>query len=130
MKIESGKIPLDMGQETKAGCGGCISNSEQGGKGCRGFNSTTSRSVPSKASEVGVCKDLKGDVFTIGSGSKGNDEDMLHTSMEKMVKYMGTEFGNNAAQEWTSGKQIVLQEPAYLQAILARHAERVKATRD
>jgi hypothetical protein len=37
---------------------------------------------------------------------------------------------NKAAQEWTSGKKIVLQKPAYLQAILVRHAERVKATRE
>jgi hypothetical protein len=55
---------------------------------------------------------------------------MLCTSMEKMAMYIGTKYGNKAAQEWTSGKKIVLQEPAYLQAILVRHAERVKATRE
>ena len=31
MKRESGQIPLDMGQETKAGCGGRGSNSGQDG---------------------------------------------------------------------------------------------------
>ena len=92
MKGESGKIPLDMGQATKAGHGGRGSNSRQGGKGCQGCNSTTSRSVPSKASEVGVCKDLEGDVFAIGSGNKGKDEDMLRTSMEKMVLYIYTKL--------------------------------------
>ncbi len=55
---------------------------------------------------------------------------MLHTSMEKMATYIGTKYGNEAAQEWTSGKKIVLQEPVYSQAILVRHAERVKATRE
>ncbi len=50
--------------------------------------------------------------------------------MEKMATYIGTKYGNKAAQEWTSSKKIVLQEPAYLQAILVRHAERVKATRE
>jgi hypothetical protein len=29
---------------------------------------------------------------------------MLHTSMEKMAMYIGTKYGNEAAQEWTSGK--------------------------
>ena len=86
--------------------------------------------MPSKASEVRVCKDLKGDLFTIGSGNKGRDEDMIRTSMEKMALYICTEFSAKAAQEWTSGKQTVLKEPAYLQVVLARHAERVKATRD
>jgi hypothetical protein len=55
---------------------------------------------------------------------------MLLTSMEKMATYIGTKYGNKAAQEWTSSKKIVLLEPAYLQAILIRHAERVKATRE
>jgi hypothetical protein len=130
MKRESGKIPLDMGRETKAGCGGRGSNSGQGGKGRRGRNSTMLGSVPSKATEVGDCKDLGGHIFTIGSGNKGKDGDMFRTSMEKMAKSISTKFGDSAAQEWTSGKQIVLQEPAYLQVILVRHAERVKATRD
>jgi hypothetical protein len=47
-----------------------------------------------------------------------------------MATYIGTKYGNKAAQEWTSGKKIVLLEPAYLQAILVRHAERVKAIRE
>ncbi len=50
--------------------------------------------------------------------------------MEKMATYIGTKYGHKAAQEWTSGKKIALLEPTYLQAILDRHAERVKATRD
>ena len=43
-----------------------------------------------KASEVGACKDLEGHIFTIGSGNKGEDGDMLCTSMEKMAPYIGT----------------------------------------
>ena len=74
--------------------------------------------MPSTASEVGACKDLEGDVFTVGSGNKGKDEDMLHTSMEKMALYICTKFGAETAQEWTSGKQTVFQEPANLQVIL------------
>ena len=55
---------------------------------------------------------------------------MLRTSVEKMATYIGTKFGNNAAQEWTSGAQTMLPEPTYSLFILARHAERVKATMD
>ena len=60
----------------------------------------------------------------------GKDGDMLRSSVEKMATYISTKFGNEAAQEWTSGEQTVLPEPTYLMFILARHAERVKATMD
>ncbi len=78
--------------------------------------------MPCKAAEVGAYKDLEGHIFTIGSGNKGKDGDILRTSMEKMATYIGTKYGNKAAQEWINGKKIVLLEPAYLQAILFRHA--------
>ena len=44
--------------------------------------------------------------------------------------YICEEFGAKDAQEWTRGNQTVLKEPASLQVILGRHAERVKTTRD
>ncbi len=73
-------------------------------------------------SEVGACKDLKGNVFTIGSVNKGKNEDAFRISMEKMAMYICMEFGAKVAQEWTSGNQTILEEPAYLQVVLlARH---------
>jgi hypothetical protein len=55
---------------------------------------------------------------------------MLRTSMERMGTYIGTKFGDEAAQGWISGKKIIPPEPAYSQAVLLRHAARVKATKD
>jgi hypothetical protein len=55
---------------------------------------------------------------------------MLQTLKEKMATYIGTKFGDDAAQEWTSEKQIALKEPVCSQSILNRHGERVKATKD
>ncbi len=55
---------------------------------------------------------------------------MLRTSMEKMATYIGTKFGNEASQEWISSKRITPPEPAHSQAILDRHAARVRATKD
>jgi hypothetical protein len=31
--------------------------------------------------------------------------------MEKIVTYIGTKYGDDAAQEWISSKRIVLPEP-------------------
>jgi hypothetical protein len=78
-------------------------------------------SLPCKGGEVGACKDLEGNVFTIGSGSKGKNGDMLRTSKEKLALYIGTNYRDDACQEWLSEKQLVLQEPTYPDAILARH---------
>jgi hypothetical protein len=50
--------------------------------------------------------------------------------MEKMATYIDTMCGDEAAQEWTSGKKFTLSEPTYSQAIWYRHAARVKATRE
>ncbi len=55
---------------------------------------------------------------------------MLRISMEKMATYIGTKFGDEATQEWISSKRINPHEPAHLQAILDRHAARVKATKE
>ena len=56
--------------------------------------------MPKRASELGACKELEGQIFTIGSGNE-----------EKMVTYIGTKYGDEAAQEWTSEKRIVSKEP-------------------
>jgi hypothetical protein len=55
---------------------------------------------------------------------------MLRTSMEKMATYIGTKFGDEASQEWISGKRITPPEPGHFLAVLDRHAERVRATKD
>ncbi len=51
-------------------------------------------------------------------------------SKEKMATYVGTKYGDNAAQEWTSKKGIVLSDPIYSSAVETRLAERVRATKE
>jgi hypothetical protein len=124
------KIPLDMGQGNNASRGGHGRTGGQGANGRGGHGRNALATMPCKASEQGACKDLEGHIFTIGSGNKGKDGDMLRTSKEKMATYIGTKYGEDSAQEWTSKKRVVLPEPTYSKAILNRHAERVQATRD
>ncbi len=62
-------------------------------------------------------------MFTIRSGNKGKDGDMLLTSKEKLVLYIGTTYGDDACQEWLLEKKLVLQEPTYL----ARHTIHAQA---
>ena len=65
-------------------------------------------------------------MFTIGSGNKGQDGDLLHTSKEKLALYIGTNYGDGACQEWQSEKHLVLHEPTYPDSVHARHAVREK----
>ena len=98
----------------------------RGGQGGR-FPKCNEALAPRKTGEVGACKDLKGNVFTIGSGNKGKDGDMLRTSKEKLALYIGTNYGDDACQEWLSEKQLVLLEPTYPASVLARHAVRERS---
>ena len=84
------EILLKMAQTSVAGHAGRGRNGGQGDRGWGGRGRTPSGAVPRKAAEVGACKDLEGHIFTIGSGNKGKDGDMLRTSMEKMATYIGT----------------------------------------
>ena len=75
-------------QAGRAGCGG----GGRGGRGGRFPKRNESSALPTKSGEVGACKDLEGNVFTIGSGNKGKDGDMLRTSKEKLALYIGTNY--------------------------------------
>jgi hypothetical protein len=119
-----------MARATNAGRGKGGKDDRRAGQGYGGQGRGTSGTIPRKATELGACKELEGHIFTIGSGNKGKDGDMTRTSIEKMATYIGTKFGDDAAQEWVSNKKTILPEPTYSQAILNRHAQRVRATKD
>jgi hypothetical protein len=106
-----------------AGCGG----GGRGGRGGKFTKQNESGTLPRKGGEVRACKDLEGNVFTIRSGNKGKDDDMLCTSKEKLVPYIGTTYGDVACQEWLSEKQLVLLEPTNPDAVLARHTIHAQA---
>ena len=46
--------------------------------------------LPRKGDEIRACKDLEGNVFTIGSDNKGKDGDMLRTPKDKLALCIGT----------------------------------------
>ncbi len=79
---------ITMARHSLAGRGG-RGGGGRGGRGGRFPKRNEPGSLPCKSGEVGACKDLKGNVFTIGSGNKGKDGDMLCTSKEKLALYIG-----------------------------------------
>ena len=111
-----------MARAANAGRGKGGGDGGRAGRGRGGRGRGTSGTIPRKASEVGACKELEGHIFTIGSGNKGKDGDMMRTTIEKMATYIGTKFGDDAAQEWVSNKKNILPEPTYLLPIHPRQA--------
>ncbi len=111
-----------MARAANAGRGKGGRDGRRAGQGYGSQGRGTSGTIPRKATELGACNKLEGHIFTIGSGNKGKDGDMMRTSIEKMTTYIGTTFGDDAAQEWVSNKKIILPEPTYSQAILNQHA--------
>jgi hypothetical protein len=89
--------PSRLAQTSTAGCRGRIGNGGRAGRGWGGRGRGANATIPRKASEIGACKELVGHIFTIGSGNKGKDGDMLRNSMEKMATYIGTKFGDEAS---------------------------------
>jgi hypothetical protein len=120
----------EMAHTSSAGCRGHGVNGGRAGWGQGGCGRGANATIPRKALDVGACKKLEVHIFIIGSGNKGKVGDMLRTSMEKMATYIGTKFGDDAAQEWIIGKRIISPEPAHSQAILDRHAAQVRDTKD
>jgi hypothetical protein len=53
----------------------------------------------------------------IGSGNNGKDGGLLRTFKEKLALYIGSNYGDDACQEWLLENQLVLQEPTYLDAV-------------
>ena len=87
-------LQMSCTSNPNAGRGGRGGSSGRAGRGRRGRGRGDNATNPRRASEVGACKDLEDHIFTIGSGNKGKDGDMLRTSMKKMGTYIGTKFGD------------------------------------
>jgi hypothetical protein len=76
-----------MARQPHASCAG-RGGGERGGHGGKFPKQNESGTLPCKGGEVGVSKDLERNVFTIGSGNKGKDGDMLRTTKEKLALYI------------------------------------------
>jgi hypothetical protein len=57
---------------------------------------------------VGACAALGNHIFTISSGNKARDGDMLRTTKEAMVTYFGTTLGEDTSKEFATGVINVL----------------------
>jgi hypothetical protein len=93
------------------GCGG-----KCGGRGHgRGQNYTGARTV----AKSGLCAALGINVFDYGHRAA---TDQMRTAWEKLVQFMGTNYGQDISNELQNKIPVILSEPVHTPEVLARHA--------
>jgi hypothetical protein len=94
--------------------GGC--GSERGRHGHRiGQNYTGART----AAKSGLCPALGNNVFDYGHRAA---VDQMRASWEKLVQFMGTNYGQDISNELQNKIPVILPEPVHTLEVLARHA--------
>jgi hypothetical protein len=92
------------GGRGRGGRGGRAGRGPGGGRG----NAYTGGRV--KTTKVGLCKDLKGNVFDFGTTSAA---DQMQIMQEKIAQYIGAKYGEDIANELQNKTRIVFSASAY-----------------
>jgi hypothetical protein len=120
-------VGINLASLFKMSCRGGINNG-RGGRGCgsanrggrgrgRGQNYTGS----TNAAKRGLCTNLGTHVFDYGQKSAA---DKICTSWEKLVQYVGTNYGQDINNELQNKVWVVLTEPVHTDDVLARQSVR------
>ena len=94
----------------RSAAGGRSANT-RGGRGGRtvdGRGGGYSKSV--RTVKVGLCKDLEGNIFDFGTKTLA---DLMRTTQEKIVQYVGTKFGADIANELQNRVTCVIPPPPH-----------------
>ena len=111
-----------MGRDGKAGrgSGGRSGRSSGGRTGIGGRGRGSAYSNKPRTTKVGLCKELEANVFDYGVH---NAADLMRTTQEKIVLYVGTKYGEDIANELNNKVTVTIQPPVYSVAIQARHQQ-------
>jgi hypothetical protein len=71
------------------------------------------------AAKSGLCAALGSNVFDYGHRAAA---DQMRTSWEKLVQFVGTNYGQDISNELQNKIPVVLSEPVHTPKVLARHA--------
>ncbi len=96
----------------RAGRGGC-SGAGQKGRG-------SGYSAKPKTPKVGLCKQLKSNVFHYGGYNAANT---MRVTQEKMQQYVGITYSEDIANRICNKVTVVLRPPQYFDVIVNRHHE-------
>jgi hypothetical protein len=106
-----------------SGRGGGMNNgrggSGHGGRGGRGRVQNYDGSA--NTTKKGLCDNLGTNVFDYGQKSAA---DLMHTSWEKLVQYVGTNYGQDISNELQNNISVDIIEPVHSSKVLREHGLR------
>ena len=100
--------------------------------GCRGRGgrntgrSSTTTTTTTKSTQKGLCAELEGNVFDIGQRTSA---DLLRTTLEKVIQFVGTKYGEDIADEIESRTLSTLAAPQHTAEVLRKHAAKTTLKR-
>ena len=112
--------------KTGRGGGRNPSGSGRGRGGGRGTGRSSSTTTTPKNTHKGLCAELEGNVFDIGQRTSA---DLLRTTLEKIIQYVGTKYGEDIANEIESRSLSTFTPPQHTAEVLRKHAAKTTLKR-
>jgi len=98
----------------------------QGGRGGRGRGRGQNYTGSTTPTKKELCANLGTNVFDYGQKSAA---DLMRTSWEKLVQYVGTNYGQDISNELQNKVTVALIEPLHSDEVLENHEKRVTMVR-
>ncbi len=81
------------------GRGGAGRGTKPGRGHSKAQKSAETAGVPKHLGELGACKDMEEKMFVLSVNNKAKDGDVFCKTLEAIVTYVGSHFGENVAKE-------------------------------
>ena len=94
----------------KGGRGGASCGIKPGRGGNKSRKSADTTGVPKRLGELGKCKDLEEKMFIFSVSNKA-DGNVFWKTLEAVVTYVGSHFGENVAKELQNQQKTILPPP-------------------
>jgi hypothetical protein len=91
-----------------AGRGGAGRGTKPGRGHSKARKSADTAGVPKHSGKLGACKDMEDKMFVLSVNNKAKDSNVFCKTLEAIVTYVGSHFGENVAKELQSRHRAVL----------------------
>ena len=95
---------------TKGGLGGAGCGMKPG-RGNKSRKSADNAGVPKHTGKLGACKDLEEKMFILSVSNNAKDNNVFWKTLEAVVTYIGSHFGENVAKELQNCTKTTLPLP-------------------
>ncbi len=92
-----------------AGRGGAGRGTKPGRGHGKARKSAETAGIPKHSGKLGACKDMEEKMFVLSVNNKAKDGDVFRKTLEAIVTYVSSHFGENVAKELQTRQRTVLQ---------------------